>query len=65
MNPAEIHEVPSQAQAIRVAIGMAREGDTVLWAGPGHEDSIDVQGEKLPFSARDEARRALREAGWA
>ncbi|MCA0217599.1 MAG: UDP-N-acetylmuramoyl-L-alanyl-D-glutamate--2,6-diaminopimelate ligase [Actinobacteria bacterium] len=65
VNPAEIHEVASQAQAIRVAIGMAREGDTVLWAGPGHEDSIDVQGEKLPFSARDEARRALREAGWA
>ena len=63
-HPAEILEVASQAAAIRAAIGMAKEGDTVLWAGPGHEDHIDVQGEKLPFSARDEARTALREAGW-
>ncbi len=64
-HPAEIHEVASQAQAIRAAMAMARESDSILWAGPGHEDYIDVQGEKLPFSARDEARRALREAGWA
>jgi UDP-N-acetylmuramoyl-L-alanyl-D-glutamate--2,6-diaminopimelate ligase len=64
-HPAEVHEVASQAQAIRLAIQLAGESDSVLWAGPGHEDTIDVQGKKLPFSARDEARRALREAGWA
>lgn len=64
-HPAEVHEVPSQARAIRAAIEFAREGDSILWAGPGHEDYIDVQGEKIPFSARDEARQALREAGWA
>lgn len=64
-HPAEVHEVPSQAQAIRQAVALAREGDSILWAGPGHEDYIDVRGEKLPFSARDEARLALREAGWA
>ena len=64
-HPADVHEIPSQAQAIRVALALAREGDTVLWAGPGHEDHIDVQGEKIAFSARDEARHALREAGWA
>ncbi|MCU1578197.1 MAG: UDP-N-acetylmuramyl peptide synthase [Rhodoglobus sp.] len=63
-HPAEVLEVPSQAQAIRTAIALASAGDSVLWAGPGHEDYIDVQGEKLPFSARDEARDALREAGW-
>jgi len=64
-HPAEVHEVASQAQAIRLAVSSAGEGDSVLWAGPGHEDYIDVQGEKLPFAARDEARSALREAGWA
>jgi UDP-N-acetylmuramoyl-L-alanyl-D-glutamate--2,6-diaminopimelate ligase len=64
-HPAEVHEVASQAQAIRAAVALAQPGDSVLWAGPGHEDYIDVQGEKIPFSARDEARRALREAGWA
>jgi UDP-N-acetylmuramoyl-L-alanyl-D-glutamate--2,6-diaminopimelate ligase len=64
-NSAEVHEVASQAKAIRLAVSMARPGDSVLWAGPGHEDYIDVRGEKLPFSARDEARAALREEGWA
>ncbi len=64
-HPAEILEVPSQARAIRTAVERAGEGDTILWAGPGHEDHIEVRGEKLPFSARDEARQALREAGWA
>ena len=64
-HPAEVYEVASQAQAIRRAVELAREGDTILWAGPGHEDYREVQGEKLQFSARDEARQALREAGWA
>ena len=65
VHPAEVHEVPSQAQAIRLAVSLAGPGDTILWVGPGHEDHIDVKGEQLPFSARDEARRAMREAGWA
>ena len=64
-NRAEVHEVVSQREAIRLAVSSAKEGDAVLWAGPGHEDYIDVRGEKLPFDARDEARLALREAGWA
>lgn len=64
-NPAEIHEVPSQREAIRFAVARAGDEDAILWAGPGHEDYIDVQGKKLPFNAREEARAALREAGWA
>ncbi len=62
---AAVHEVASQAKAIRLAISLAKAGDSVLWAGPGHEDYIDVLGKKVPFSARDEARAALREEGWA
>lgn len=64
-HPAEIHEVADQRSAIRLAVSLAHEGDAILWAGPGHEDHIDVQGQKLPFDARQEARDALREAGWA
>ncbi len=63
-HPAEIHEEPSQREAIRLAVSFAREGDAILWAGPGHENYIDVRGQKLPFDAREEARNALREAGW-
>ena len=61
----EIHEVSPPEQAIRVAVGLAKEGDSILWAGPGHQDYRDIQGVRTPYSARDEARAALREAGWA
>jgi UDP-N-acetylmuramoyl-L-alanyl-D-glutamate--2,6-diaminopimelate ligase len=64
-DPAELHEVPSPAEAIRAAVGLAREGDSILWAGPGHEDTIEIAGQSLPFNAREEAHAALREAGWA
>lgn len=63
--PDEIHEVSPPEQAIRVAVSRAREGDSILWAGPGHQDYRDIQGVRTPYSARDEARAALREAGWA
>jgi UDP-N-acetylmuramoyl-L-alanyl-D-glutamate--2,6-diaminopimelate ligase len=64
-HPAELHEVSPPEQAIRVAVGLADEGDSILWAGPGHQDYRDIEGVRTPYSARDEARAALREAGWA
>jgi UDP-N-acetylmuramoyl-L-alanyl-D-glutamate--2,6-diaminopimelate ligase len=64
-HPAELHEVSPPEQAIRVAVGLAGEGDSILWAGPGHQDYRDIEGVRTPYSARDEARAALREAGWA
>ncbi len=63
-NKPEIHEVSPPEQAIRVAVGLAREGDSILWAGPGHQDYRDIRGVRTEYSARDEARAALREAGW-
>jgi UDP-N-acetylmuramoyl-L-alanyl-D-glutamate--2,6-diaminopimelate ligase len=53
--------VEDRRQAIRVALGAAGAGDTVLLAGKGHEDYQIVGREKLPFDDRDEARRALAE----
>jgi UDP-N-acetylmuramoyl-L-alanyl-D-glutamate--2,6-diaminopimelate ligase len=64
-HPAELHEVSPPEQAIRVAVGLAGEGDSILWAGPGHQDYRDIEGVRTPYSAREEARAALREAGWA
>ncbi len=60
----DIHEVADPREALRLAISLAREGDTVLYAGPGHEDYQEISGVKHPYSARDDARLALREAGW-
>ena len=50
--------------AIREAVSLAREGEAILWGGPGHQDYRDIRGVRTPYSAREEARKALREAGW-
>lgn len=61
---AEIHEYPAPEDAIRAAVGMLGEGDAILWAGPGHQDYREIGGVRTPFSARQLAREALRDAGW-
>ncbi|MBO1902011.1 UDP-N-acetylmuramoyl-L-alanyl-D-glutamate--2,6-diaminopimelate ligase [Leucobacter weissii] len=60
---AELYEEGDPRAAVRLAISLARPGDVILYAGPGHEDYQEVEGRKLPYSARDEVRAALREAG--
>ncbi|MFO7690179.1 MAG: UDP-N-acetylmuramoyl-L-alanyl-D-glutamate--2,6-diaminopimelate ligase [Cryobacterium sp.] len=60
----ELHEVPDPRAAFRTALALAREGDTILYAGPGHEEYHEVAGVKIPYSARADSRAALQEAGW-
>jgi UDP-N-acetylmuramoyl-L-alanyl-D-glutamate--2,6-diaminopimelate ligase len=60
----EIFEVSPPEAAIVKAVSLAKEGDSILWAGPGHQDYRDIEGVRTPYSARELARAALREAGW-
>ena len=60
----ELYEVSPPEQAIRKAVALAQPGDSILWAGPGHQDYRDIQGKRTVYSAREEARAALREQGW-
>ncbi|MBI3149123.1 MAG: UDP-N-acetylmuramoyl-L-alanyl-D-glutamate--2,6-diaminopimelate ligase, partial [Betaproteobacteria bacterium] len=54
------HEaVVERAAAIGRAVGMARQRDTVLVAGKGHEDYQEIGGVKHPFSDVDVAAQAL------
>jgi UDP-N-acetylmuramoyl-L-alanyl-D-glutamate--2,6-diaminopimelate ligase len=53
-----------RASAIRRLVGRARPGDTVLLAGKGHERRMLVRDEHRPWNDRDEAHRALAEAGY-
>ena len=50
--------------AILRALSLAREGDTVLLAGKGHEQSIVIGHEKLPWDDRQVARDVLAELGY-
>jgi UDP-N-acetylmuramoyl-L-alanyl-D-glutamate--2,6-diaminopimelate ligase len=50
---------PDRRAAIHLAVGAAREGDAILLAGKGHEELQIVGAARLPFSDREEARRAL------
>jgi UDP-N-acetylmuramoyl-L-alanyl-D-glutamate--2,6-diaminopimelate ligase len=61
---AEILEFSPPERAIREAVARVGEGDAILWAGPGHQDYRDIRGVRTPYSARELARRALRDAGW-
>lgn len=61
---AEIHEFSPPERAIREAVALVGDGDAILWAGPGHQDYRDIRGVRTPYSARELARRALRDAGW-
>lgn len=59
-----VHEIPDPSEAIRFAVSLAQEGDTILWSGPGSQDYRDIGGVKIPYSAREQARQALHDAGW-
>ena len=51
---------PDRREAIALAVEMARPGDTVLLAGKGHEHSIIVGRESLPWDESQVARELLR-----
>jgi UDP-N-acetylmuramoyl-L-alanyl-D-glutamate--2,6-diaminopimelate ligase len=61
----EIYNVSPPEAAIRKAVSLATTGDAILWAGPGHQDYRDIRGVRTPYSARKEAREALKEHGWS
>jgi UDP-N-acetylmuramoyl-L-alanyl-D-glutamate--2,6-diaminopimelate ligase len=56
--------IDDRREAIRHAVGLAREGDVILLAGKGHEASIFYGTEKRPWDEVGAARSALRGAGW-
>lgn len=58
---AEIVEIGSRREAIRHAVRLASDGDTVLVAGKGHETGQEVGDVVHHFDDRDEVRAALEE----
>ncbi len=54
--------IADRRDAIEVALKRAEAGDTVLLAGKGHEQSIIIGREKLPWDDRRVARELLRKS---
>lgn len=52
---------PDRVEAIREAVAMAKEGDTVLVAGKGHENYQEIQGVRYTFSDKDVLKKAINE----
>ena len=61
----DLDVIADRRSAIAHAITIARSGDTILLAGKGHEGSIIVGHEKLPWDEEQVAREELRAAGFA
>jgi UDP-N-acetylmuramoyl-L-alanyl-D-glutamate--2,6-diaminopimelate ligase len=57
-----VYRIVDRADAIAFAVGLAREEDTILLAGKGHERSIIIGGEKMPWNEAEVARTAIRQS---
>jgi len=62
--PVDFLRINDRQEAIDEALRRARPGDLVLVAGKGHEQSIEVRGEKRPWDDRTAVRRGLAELGY-
>lgn len=49
----EIHKIANRQDALRLAFEIAKDGDTVIFAGKGHENYQLICGEKIPFSEKE------------
>jgi UDP-N-acetylmuramoyl-L-alanyl-D-glutamate--2,6-diaminopimelate ligase len=60
----ELEVVVDRREAIALALGRARAGDTVVIAGKGHEQGQEFEeGRKIPFDDREVAREELGKLG--
>jgi UDP-N-acetylmuramoyl-L-alanyl-D-glutamate--2,6-diaminopimelate ligase len=57
--------IVERRNAISRALEIARDGDTILLAGKGHERSIIWNGVKHPWDEASVAREELTKRGWA
>jgi UDP-N-acetylmuramoyl-L-alanyl-D-glutamate--2,6-diaminopimelate ligase len=57
--------IDDRQEAVGHAIGLAQDGDVVLLAGKGHEQSMVYGTEQRPWDDRTAARDSLAAAGWA
>jgi UDP-N-acetylmuramoyl-L-alanyl-D-glutamate--2,6-diaminopimelate ligase len=60
----EVLLIPDRREAIAAALSRARPGDFVLFAGKGHEKTIEMADGARPWDEAAEVRAALASLGW-
>ena len=55
--------IPDRAEAIEYAVLNAQKGDIIILAGKGHEDTMKICGENVPFVEKDEVFKAMKKRG--
>jgi UDP-N-acetylmuramoyl-L-alanyl-D-glutamate--2,6-diaminopimelate ligase len=58
-HPGRFHRYDDRREAIRQAVAMAGAHDVVLLTGKGHERSMNLGGQEVPWDEVAEAQRAL------
>ena len=53
--------IPSRKEAIKYAIDNGQEGDIIMLLGKGHEDYIEIKGERIHFDEREVIKEILKE----
>ncbi len=61
VRPDNMHVVEDRAEAITQAVQALHHNDTLVIAGKGHESYMEIQGERLPWSDKEQARKALQQ----
>ncbi len=51
--------IPDRAEAIEYAVLNAKKGDIIILAGKGHEETMKICGESVPFVEKDEVFKAM------
>ena len=57
MKGADYKTFVDRTEAVAYAMSEMAEGDTVVIAGKGSEDYLDIRGKRVPYSDFDAARR--------
>jgi len=56
-----MHVVSARDEAIRQAVSALKAKDKLVIAGKGHESYMEIKGQRLPWSDKAEARKALQQ----
>jgi len=52
---------PDREKAIKLAVKTAQKGDIVALLGKGHEKSLAVKGQEIPWSDKEKVKEAIKE----